>query len=227
MQIVAERTRWSQDQAGRVVPAAPPKREHPVETRAGGTPPHRLADIGVGPRVAGMPMQLKRVNVNFDSYAAAGPGDVLATSGLANCIAVVAQDQTTKNAVMVHFDTGAAVNHSPEQGRGRNLPEKRASWRSAWLVSLTNLRQLLLAHLKPQGSVKYHVGLGAIWQNLADVDDTKVGFWWMRYELIMCCIGIFGVEPTEASGTMEFSVDYENRVGAALAYDKLAAPAKK
>lgn len=145
---------------------------------------HRLDAISVVPRDS-TPLQLKRVDAGYNAFAMCAAGDVLATSSLAGCIAVVAQAADGR-AAMAHYDP---IRHYPD-----------------WTVGLTNLREELKAALGVEAAT-YYVGLGQAYP-----DGQRI-FEWQR-NLVVTCIAVFGdCECDWGKTTMLFDTDARTIVG--------------
>ncbi len=133
---------------------------------------------------------MDNVLVGFDRMAVAGAGDTLTTSGLGNCIAVVAYDTSSRTAVMAHYNTINAF----------KLPNDFSE------ESLAKLKQQLDKRLavaaKKAVKPEYHLALGGVWYNVA---GTKTDF--MRHNLILALLNVFGTEVTVAGVTVQFDVN--------------------
>lgn len=141
------------------------------------------------------------VNVGFDGTPTqsmfAGPGNILQTAGVANCIAVVVWDTGGQGAVMRHYDTINAYVRSqrdPHTGQNASVFNQAA---------LANLRQAMITELDnnivPTG-YNFAISLGGIW---ADVNPDSA-HWQSRMNLLMAIQGAFGIEPSRAGSTASF-----------------------
>jgi hypothetical protein len=132
-------------------------------------------------------IQRARIAAGYDRISAGKKGDVLITSGLANCIAVAAQDLKTGAAVMGHLNTGTIT---------YNDEAHYAAFRELLLNELERV-----AGGKP--NPRFHVSLGSLWVGTGDQTNA----WWnMRHAIILNCISAFKAEPTVAGTTAEFDV---------------------
>ncbi len=97
-----------------------------------------------------------RVPVGFSATRGGGPGDVLTTSGLANCVAIVAFDARQRQAVMAHFDTG------PIAESDGNAPTFDTGKLTVFKDRVT--RELAGRTVQPP-FVEFRVGLGTVWRD--------------------------------------------------------------
>jgi len=163
-------------------------------------PIQRKEDIEIikdtpGPNLT--PVQRVVVNVGYDGSATqsryAATGNTLRTTGVANCIVIIAYDTGNRGAVMRHFDT-AAINGGtavdPISGGDAYL------FTAASFNAVRNATRDELLQNIADANVAYKIVLGGIW---ADVDqDTAL--WKSRHNLITALSGAFGIQP-EATGT--------------------------
>lgn len=181
-------------------PAAKPVQRHVSMNR---TVIHPISAPAIGKVI-----QRARVGVGFDRMASAGEGDVLVTSGLANCIAVVAYDRTAKTAVMAHYNTLGFTTSKLEALR---------------VTLAAELRRVVGAAVDP----RYYVGLGGIWHN-HDYNDNPnsaiTKMWNVRQSLIEAIISVFGTEPTQCGTVIEFNVDKRKMRGNLSRSKKIAVP---
>jgi hypothetical protein len=180
--------------------------------------------------------QLKRVPVGFDRVAGTkAADDSLVTTGLANCIAVAAQDTNTGAAVMGHFDTLHAYNPATKKFNDSILEAFRTHL-------LEELGRVAGAKPKPV----FHVSVGTVWLgSMADIDSPSNDPWWfMRHSLLGACAKVFGKEPSQGGSSAEFFLgaalmqgsavlaketgaisapkdDPHGRAGAEIPYDKI------
>jgi hypothetical protein len=147
---------------------------------------------------------MAQVDVGFDPDAQfAGPGDTLKTTGLGNCIAIVAYDTGGQGAVMRHYDTLNAYDGTEADpiSRGLSFTFKQDSF--AGVRDAT--RDLLLQNVG-NANVAYAVSLGGVWHNI----DSEKALFLSRHNLLMGLKDVLGVEATTASGEATFDVDAQN-----------------
>jgi hypothetical protein len=100
-------------------------------------------------------------SVGYDNMAVgnARDKDILLTSGLANCIAVVAWDRGAGKAVMGHYNTSAS-------SMGAKPPQE--------IEALQKLKvDLLRALASTATDVEFRVGLGTMWDSGASIEKNK------------------------------------------------------
>ena len=147
---------------------------------------------------------MPQVNVGFDGTGTqrmfAGPGDTLRTTGLGNCIAIVAYDTAGQGAVMRHYDTlGAFGGVIPDAVSGGNA---LTFDQGALGTARDDTRGALLAQV-PGANVSYAVAIGGAWANR----DQESATWQSRHNLLMAIVAVFGYEPTIAAGEATWDVD--------------------
>lgn len=158
---------------------------------------HGLVARQAPSRNAGAVIQRTRIAAGYDRMSSGGKGDVLVTSGLMNCIAIVAQDKDSKAAVMAHYNTGLAY---------------VVSSKTFSVDKLTAVRSTLLKELKKAVSdpdVEYFLGMGAVWFNMTYNDNPKSTdsiLWDQRFALLVALKKVFNTEPTKCGSTIEFDV---------------------
>ena len=143
------------------------------------------------------------VRVGFDGSPTARmfapPGDTLRTTGLGNCIAIVAYDTHGQGAVMRHYDTLAAYGGMVPDGiSGANA---LTFDRNALTAARNNTRAGLLAQV-PGANVAYAVSIGGVWANL----DPSSAVWQSRHNLLTDIVAVFGFEPTIARAQATWDV---------------------
>lgn len=148
------------------------------------------------------PVQRAKVAVGFDGSNTqsmfAGPGNVLSTSGVANCIAVVVWDTGGQGAVMRHYDTvrAATGNLLPDAYTNGNALEFDA-------MVLAQLRADIVAQLNlniaPTG-LSFAISVGSVWVNV----DTETSKWQSRMNLLTALKTAFDVEPSRGGSTASF-----------------------
>jgi len=163
-----------------------------VQDRALEAEADRMARRAAEPsRSARATIQRARVGVGFDAYHHAGNGGVLVTSGLDNCIAIVAHDAATGTAVMAHFNTGSA-----------------GSIAVGWRMPLSRLRRVLEARLQQAAgrvvAPTFHVGIGQVWWFVSQGGDPDQRDTLSR--LMTDCHAVFGTQPTQFGETVEFNL---------------------
>lgn len=151
--------------------------------------------------------QLVNIPVSFDGTPTqsmfAGPADSLTTTGLANCIAIVAYHTGTpsQGAVMRHYDTVRAfVNSVPDTIGGSNALVFSSAAIAA--VAAAAAAQLVAQVPAAAGNIAYAVALGGVWNDV-DPNTTR---WKSRFNLISAIIAGVGIEPILATGTANFDV---------------------
>jgi hypothetical protein len=157
----------------------------------------------------------RRIVVPFDGIREAGPGDVLITTGLANCVAVTVYEPDDLNAVMAHIQT---VQIADEPGYSEATNEELLLGSvSAWSTEkLHHLKGQMLARL-PDGKVdegrgEWHVAVGTMWLNLgsgqarAARHDEHERLAAHRHSLVLALREVFGVEPESGGSTAVFAV---------------------
>ncbi|HEX6470349.1 MAG TPA: hypothetical protein VF069_14725 [Streptosporangiaceae bacterium] len=144
-----------------------------------------------------------QVNVGFDGSPTAtrfaAPGNTLKTTGLGNCIAIVAYDTQGHGAAMRHYDTLQAYGGQvPDAVSGGNA---LTFDRNALTAARNNTRAALLAQA-PGAQVAYAVAIGGVWANV----DQRSALWQSRHNLLTDIVAVFGFEPTIASGEATWDV---------------------
>lgn len=175
---------------------------------------HKMANNSLNVRqlttfqqIKGNVAQLVNIPVSFDGTPTqsmfAGPADNLTTTGLANCIAIVAYHTGTPSlgAVMRHYDTlHAYVNRVPDTIGGGNALVFSSAAIAA--VAATTAAQLVAQVPAAAGNIAYAVALGGLW---SDVDPSTTQ-WKSRFNLINAIVAGVGTEPILATGTANFDV---------------------
>lgn len=152
-------------------------------------------------------VQRVNIQVGFDGTATqsmfAGPADDLTTTGLGNCIAIVAYHTgaPSQGAVMRHYDTLNAfvgMAHDPVSG-GQAL-----TFNAATIGAIATATAALLVNQVPAaaGHTGFAVAIGGVW---SDVDPGTTR-WQSRFNLINAIVAATGVEPQIAAGTVNFDV---------------------
>lgn len=144
-----------------------------------------------------------QVNVGFDGSGTerrfANPGDTLRTTGLGNCLAIVAYDTQGHGAVMRHYNTlPAQAGHAPDLVTGGNA----LTFDQNAITAVRNNTRAALLNQVPGAQVAYAVAVGAVWRNV----DPGTTQWQSRYNLINDIIAVFGFEPTFAGGEATWDV---------------------
>ena len=126
------------------------------------------------------------INVGIGKVESGGSGDVLTTSGLANCIAIVAYDKKTEKAAMYHFNTISTF-------KSDNTVKP---------AELSKAKTTVDAALKKEGGkvTKYYVSIGGLWKDAKGEVDK------MRHNLLMAVIKTFNYEPKKAGKKATFDI---------------------
>lgn len=163
--------------------------------------------LGAFHEKAGNVAQLVNIPVGFDNSPTqsmfAGPADDLTTTGLGNCIAIVAYHTglPSLGAVMRHYDTlNAFVNtvRDPVSG-GQALTFNGAT---IGAVAQATAAQLVANAPAAAGNIGFAVALGGIWSNV----NQNTALWQSRFNLINAIVAGVGVQPVIAAGTANFNV---------------------
>lgn len=152
-------------------------------------------------------VQRVNIQVGFDGSATqsmfAGPADDLTTTGLGNCIAIVAYHSAAPSlgAVMRHYDTVnafAGMENDPVSG-GQAL-----TFDAAAIGAISAATAVLLVNQVPAaaGNTGLAVAIGGVWRDV-DPGTTR---WQSRFNLINALIAATGVEPHLAAATVNFDV---------------------
>lgn len=134
-------------------------------------------------------IQQKEIPVGYDSIGYGTGNDILVTSGLANCIAIVAYDREKKRAALGHFDTSQAL--VSEDTFDESV--------------LRNFKLLIERTCPFEGKIEYHICLGRVWFDTAKKGREMPDL--MRYNLIGSCINVFGTEPHMCGYTATFYIE--------------------
>jgi len=210
------------DQAHSAAPSSRPHRQAREPSPAGGIADSpRMAEQRQGIRAAfgpaAAPAQLQgdghdvvqRVNiqVGFDGTATqsrfAGAADDLTTTGLGNCIAIVAYHTGAPSlgAVMRHYDTlNAFVGTAPDPVSGGQALTFSAAAIGA--IATATAAQLVNQVPAAAGHIGFAVAIGGAWSD-ADPGTTR---WQSRFNLINAIVAATGVEPEIAAATVNFDV---------------------
>lgn len=151
--------------------------------------------------------QLQKVLVSYDpDMQFGGPNDELSTTGLFNCIAIVAYDSQKQGAVMTHYDTVKAY----EGMKKDDVSQKNyIVFGSANMEILkAQLDKMLLSKLK-HSNIQYCVGLGAVWHNI----NPSIAHWMSRHSLIQAIITVFNMEPTVVGRTINYNINSNTMIG--------------
>lgn len=167
----------------------------------------KVKQPGVFQKMEGGVAQLANIQVGFDDTKTqsgfAGPTDSLTTTGLANCIAIVAYHtgSPSRGAVMRHYDTRKACpgTERDAKSRGNALAFDSASIRAA--ANETSAELVKNAPLA-KGSIGFQIALGSLWRDL----DPDTSMWKSRFNLINAIVAAVGVEPTSADSSASFDV---------------------
>jgi hypothetical protein len=151
-----------------------------------------------GPAVnTGQPaaIQLMRYDVGIGEHYNGWGNDVLATTSLANCICIVAQETVGPSffAAMYHHNTGP--DFDGEQ------------WNPARL--LVTKAELLEDVGNTEDNVRFTVSLGAVWQDVerhGTTEQQKKDAFFMRHGLIQMIQEIFHTTPTQAGATAVYDI---------------------
>lgn len=144
-----------------------------------------------------------QVDVGFDGSPTASmfapPGDTLKTTGLGNCIAIVAYDTNGHGAVMRHYDTLAAYGGQiPDWISGQNA----LTFDQNALTVAANDTQNALLNQVPGANVAFAASIGGIWADL----DPNSSIWLSRHNLLSAIVAVFNYEPTIAYGEATWDV---------------------
>ena len=127
--------------------------------------------------------------VNFDSWRFAEKNILLMTSGLANCIAIVAYYKTTGAYILGHYDTAKALEFSEEHNFSQS--------------TFANLKDYLIDKLRIKigkgfdaRNVTFHFCLGIIWYDNSNTRYSK---------LINIIHDVFDVAKPDKGKTARFS----------------------
>lgn len=129
---------------------------------------------------------MSKVNVGIGKVGSGGAGDVLTTSGLANCIAIVAYDKKSEKAAMYHYMT-----HTTFKSDNTVKP-----------AEMSKAKALVDSALKKAGGKpsKYFVSIGGLWK------DAKGSVDEMRHNLLMAIVKNFKMEPKKAGKSATFDI---------------------
>lgn len=152
-------------------------------------------------------VQRVNVQVGFDGTATqsmfGGAADDLTTTGLGNCIAIVAYHTgaPSQGAVMRHYDTVNAFTgtvNDPVSG-GQAL-----TFSAAAIGAIAAATSALLVNQVPAaaGHIGFAVAIGGVWSDV----DPGTALWQSRFNLINAIVAATGVEPQIAAGTVNFDV---------------------
>lgn len=168
----------------------------------------RVKQLRAFQEMEGNVAQLVNIPVGFDNTPTqsvfAGPADDLTTTGLGNCIAIVAYHTgaPSQGAVMRHYDTfHAYVALVPDAISGANALTFNAATIGA-VAAATAAELEALVPAAAAGNTGFAVALGGIWSNVEP--DTST--WQSRFNLINAIVAGVGVEPIIAAGTTNFDV---------------------
>lgn len=157
--------------------------------------------------VDGSVAQLVNIRVGFDCTPTqsmfAGPADTLTTTGLGNCIAIVAYHAGVPSlgAVMRHYDTiNACIGSAPDARSGEHAFTFDAARIGA--VAANTAAQLVAQVPAAAGNIRFAVALGIVWSNV----DPKTAKWQSRLNLYNAIVAGVGANPSIAGSTANFDV---------------------
>ncbi|MBW4891787.1 hypothetical protein KXQ82_18825 [Mucilaginibacter sp. HMF5004] len=166
-------------------------------------PVQRKEDVevikGVPTGINTLPVQRQAIDVAIEGTEYGANADTLKTTGLGNCVAIIAYDAANQGAVMIHYNTMYAMDGEEYDPVSRKRAFKyKASEFDAVKATLAEK----LTEKVPQANVRYTIAMGLEWSNV----DQQTHTWKARHNLIIAMQTAFGVSPKLAAKTVTFTV---------------------